>query len=97
MVIFLLMVYRLPEWATLVIIAVASVLTFMPVEFIHPVRVRRLRPLTLAMTGLWGVFAILALADNLSPGPVVLVGLAITTIYAGAIGPFLQLTREGTA
>ncbi len=94
--IYLLMVYNLPQWATLGTVAGAAVLTFTPVEFIHPIRVRRLRPLTLLMTVLWGALAIAALADNLRPGPFVLTGLAVTTVYLAAIGAFLQLTRERT-
>jgi phosphatidylcholine synthase len=64
------------------------------VEFIHPVRVQRLRPLTLAMTFLWGALAIWAVVDDLNPGPAVLAALAVTSIYLGGIGAFLQYTRN---
>ena len=40
-VVFVLMIYRPPEVLTLAIIAVFAVLTFSPVEFVHPVRVKR--------------------------------------------------------
>jgi phosphatidylcholine synthase len=92
--IFLLMVFRLPEWVTLAVIIAAALLTFAPVEFIHPVRVQRLRPLTLAMTFLWGALAIWAVVDDLNPGPAVLAALAVTSIYLGGIGAFLQYTRN---
>jgi phosphatidylcholine synthase len=94
MLIFLLMVFKLPEWITLAIIIAAAILTFAPVEFIHPIRVQRLRPLTLAMTFLWGALAIWAVADDLSPGPAAMAGLAVTSIYLGGIGAFLQYTRK---
>jgi phosphatidylcholine synthase len=91
--IFLLMVFRLPQWLTIAIVIAAALLTFSPVEFIHPVRVVRLRPLTLLMTVIWGALAIWTVVDDLSPGPVVLAGLAVTSVYLGGIGAFLQYTR----
>jgi phosphatidylcholine synthase len=92
--IYLLMIYRLPELVTVVIVLAAAALTFSPVEFIHPVRVKRMRPLTLTATVLWGILAILALAADLQPGTFVSVALAITSIYLIGIGAFLQATRE---
>jgi phosphatidylcholine synthase len=92
--IYLLMIYRLPELVNLLIVIGAAALTFSPVEFIHPVRVKRLRPLTLAMTFLWGVFAALALAADLRPAPFVSMALAVSSIYLATIGAFLQATRE---
>ena len=88
------MIYRLPEFVTVVIVLAAAALTFSPVEFIHPVRVKRMRPLTLTVTVLWGILAILALAADLRPGAFVSVALAITSIYLIGIGAFLQATRE---
>jgi phosphatidylcholine synthase len=92
--IYLMMIYRLPELVTLAIVVGAAILTFSPVEFIHPVRVKRMRPLTLTVTLLWAVFAILALAADLKPGTFVSVALAVTSIYLAGIGAFLQATRE---
>ncbi len=95
--IFVLMVFSPPEWVTLAVIAFCAVFTFAPVEFIHPVRVVTLRPLTLAMTGLWSLFAIIALAENLEPGVVVKIGLGVTTIYLVLIGAVLQVWRNNGA
>lgn len=92
--VYVLMIYRLPELVTLAILLIAAVLTFSPVEFIHPVRVKRMRPLTLTVTFLWAILAILALADDLRPGAFVSVALAVTSIYLAGIGAFLQATRE---
>lgn len=41
-------------WANLAVIAALGILTFVPLKFIHPFRVTTLRPLTLAMTAVWG-------------------------------------------
>ena len=94
LLIYLLMIYRLPELVTLAIVLVAAALTFSPVEFIHPVRVERMRPLTLLVTFLWAILAILALVADLRPGSFVSVALAVTSIYMAGIGAFLQATRE---
>ncbi len=92
-VIFQLMVYKFPETVTLVIIAVFAVLTFLPVEFVHPMRVTRLRPVTFVMAVAWGLTAFAALLENLNPDPVVLILFSIVNLYFAVIGVFLQVTR----
>jgi phosphatidylcholine synthase len=92
--VFVLMVFAPPQWVTLVVIAACAILTFAPVEFVHPVRVVALRPLTLAVTGLWSVFAVWALLEGLAPGTLVKVGLGLCTLYLVGIGAVLQLLRN---
>ncbi len=92
-VVYLLMIYRPNAAVTLAIIAALSVMTFVPVEFVHPIRVLRWRPVTLAMTFAWGVLAIVALWDDLSPVLPVKVGLAVASIYLALVGMVLQVTR----
>ena len=96
-VVYQLMVYKFPEAATLLIIAAFAVLTFLPVEFVHPMRVRRLRPVTFVMAVVWGVLALAALIENLRPDPVVLTVFSIANLYFAGIGVFLQMTRPKTA
>jgi phosphatidylcholine synthase len=93
-VVFLLIIYAPPAWLTLAVILLCSVLTFAPVEFIHPVRVVALRPLTLAATALWSVLAIIALIDDLDPAMPVKIALGLATLYLAAIGAVLQLRRS---
>lgn len=92
--VFVLMVFRFPEAVTLAILALAALLTFSPVEFVHPVRVKRWRPLTLGMALVWGVLAIWSLAADLAPGTPVVIAFAIATAYFAVIGVVLQLTRK---
>jgi phosphatidylcholine synthase len=92
-VIFQLMIYKWPEPVTLFVIALAAVLTFTGVEFVHPIRVRRLRPLTLAMAALWAVLGLVALLANLNPHPLVVVAFALANAYFAVIGAYLQYTR----
>jgi phosphatidylcholine synthase len=88
-----LMVYKLPEPLTLLIVVAFAVLTFTPVEFVHPIRVRRWRPLTLAMTVAWGLLALACVLTDLSPGPMAVTAFALVSLYFALVGVVLQLTR----
>lgn len=92
-VVFQLMVYRLPELPTLLIIAACAVVSFTPLEFVHPLRVRRLRPLTILMAVAWSALALLAVATDLRPGPLAVVAFAAVSLYFAVIGILLQVTR----
>ena len=96
-VVYQLMVYQWPQWATLLVVALFAVLTFLPVEFVHPMRVKRLRPLTVAMTAAWALLAAIALADSLHPSRWVVIGLIVVGVYFSFVGVFLQLTRKPAA
>src|SRR5687768_1224536 len=52
---FYLLLLRPEPWASAAVVALFVVLTFMPIRFVHPIRVRSLRPLTLALLALWAV------------------------------------------
>ncbi len=93
-VVFQLMVYKLAEPLTLAIIVACAALTFVPVEFVHPIRVKRWRPLTVAMAVVWGALALVAVADNLDPGPLVVGAFAAVSLYFAMIGVVFQLTRR---
>jgi phosphatidylcholine synthase len=90
---FQLMVFKPPEFATILIILVFAVLTFSPVEFVHPLRVKRLRPLTVVMALAWSILAILSLTADFSPNRWVLIAFGVTAVYFSFIGLALQLTR----
>ena len=91
---FVLMVYRPPEMVTLALVALFAALTFSPVEFIHPIRVKRWRPLTLAITIVWAVLAIVVLAADLKPNVWVAVTFGMASFYLAIIGAVLQATRR---
>jgi phosphatidylcholine synthase len=96
-VVFQLMVYKWPEAIDLIIIAAFAIVTFTGVEFVHPVRVVRLRPLTLAMCAAWAVLGLAALFYNLAPPTWVVVLFALVNAYFTVIGVFLQVTRPKIA
>jgi phosphatidylcholine synthase len=83
---FYLFVLMPPPWISALAIAVFAVLTFVPVEFVHPVRVRRWRVVTIALTVAWALLAAVAVFDNLSPAPWVAAGLLAIGLYFLLIG-----------
>ena len=71
-----------PPWMLSAIILLgAAAMMFAPVAFIHPLRVARLRVLTIVVTLLWFALAAIAILQNLQPAIWVNVGLVGTAIY----------------
>jgi phosphatidylcholine synthase len=83
---FYLFVLKPPPWLGALLIAALAVLTFVPVHFIHPVRIAHLRALTTAALVLWALLALVALSDNLHPGFWVTAMLSILALYFIGIG-----------
>ena len=50
-------------------------------SFVHPLRVRRLRALNIALLVAWGALALMAVGTNLDPGPYVTAPLAAIAVY----------------
>src|SRR5712672_3755790 len=62
-------------------VAVLIVLTFVPFHVIHPVRVVRLRALTLSLIGVWAALAIFTLANDFDVAAPVTMGLCAVAAY----------------
>jgi phosphatidylcholine synthase len=85
-----------PELSSLVV-AVLIVLTFVPFNVIHPVRVSRLRALTLSLIGLWAVLAIVTLVYDFNVGPLVTAALCAIAVYVVASDAVIRLLRSASA
>jgi phosphatidylcholine synthase len=83
---FYLFVLKPAPWAAAVTIAVLVVLTFAPIKFLHPFRVKRLRAVTLAALAIWGVLAVVSLLHDLAPDPWIGYSLLIAGLYFFAVG-----------
>jgi phosphatidylcholine synthase len=71
-----------PPWVVSAFILIsAAALMFTPVVFVHPLRVVRLRGLTIAMTVAWFALAAIAIVKNLAPPAWVGWGLIATAAY----------------
>ena len=60
---FYLYVLEPPPWLAAAGVAALAVLTFVPIRFVHPLRVKRLRALNIALLGAWGALALLTLCS----------------------------------
>jgi phosphatidylcholine synthase len=83
---FYLFVLTPPVWIAVLAIVVFAALTFAPVEFVHPLRVKRWRRLTIALMAVWAILAAIAVFNNLAPGLLVTVGLTLIALYFLLIG-----------
>lgn len=54
-------------WTAVFFVAALVVMTFLPIPFIHPVRVVRMRAFNLSLLALWSVLAFVAIAYNMAP------------------------------
>jgi len=70
-----------PEWASAALVAALAALTFLPIRFLHPLRVKRLRVLNIALLAAWAALAFVAVIDNLVPGPFVIWPLVAIGLY----------------
>ena len=76
-----------PGW-TAACVAALAMMTFMPIAFIHPLRVRRYRAFNIAVLVLWAVLAIAALARDLMPPAWVTIVLCAIGVYVVSAGLF---------
>jgi phosphatidylcholine synthase len=75
-------------------IAILIVLTFAPFNVLHPIRVVRLRGLTLSLVAIWAVLVGIALADDFNPGAPVTVGLCAIAVYIVASDAAIRFARS---
>jgi phosphatidylcholine synthase len=83
---FHLFILNLPPVAAAAIVAVLVVLTFVPMKFVHPFRVARLRALTILAVICWSLLGLYALMHELAPGPAVAWTLTAFGLYFFAVG-----------
>jgi len=91
---FYLFLLRWPPATSSLGIAILIVATFLPFHVLHPVRVARLRWLTLTLMGLWGVIAIYTLLNDFDVGASVKVALCAIAAYVVASDSAIRLLRS---
>jgi phosphatidylcholine synthase len=90
MVVFTLFIVRPGEWEAFAIVVLSAILSFLPISFLHPVRVVRLRPLNLTIFLLWCAFGAAGLYYTLDAPLWVRVGITVTGLYIYFIGAIMQ-------
>jgi phosphatidylcholine synthase len=93
---FYLFLLHLPPALSTLGVAVLIVLTFVPFHVLHPLRVVRLRALTLSLIAVWAVLVIVTLANDFDVGrPVTIVLCAIAAYIVGS-DAVIRLVRPRT-
>ncbi len=90
---FYLLVLKPAPWLGAALILAFAILTFVPFRFVHPVRVIRLRGLTLALLAAWSILGAVALYYGLSPAVWIQAALAAIGLYFLGVG----MTDKGNA
>jgi len=91
---FYLFLLHLPPALSSLGVAVLIALTFAPFHVIHPVRVVRLRWLTLLLIGVWTGLAVIALVNDFHVSPLVTSGLCAIAAYVVGSDAAIRLIRS---
>jgi phosphatidylcholine synthase len=78
-------------------IAVLIALTFVPFHVVHPMRVVRLRGLTLSLLAIWAALAIIALASDFDVSRTVTIVLCAIAVYMVGSDATIRLARSFSA
>ena len=81
MVVLVLFVTQPNFWVILGLVVVIAGAMFVPLKFVHPVRTRRWRALTLPVALVWTVFAGIAAWEDFQAGPVVTAAILASSLY----------------
>ncbi len=90
MVVFTLFVIQPGEWTSFGVVLVAAALSFVPLQFLHPVRVKRLREVNLPIFIAWCLFGAVAVVQGMDADMWVRIGTAVTGAYLFVIGAVMQ-------
>ena len=94
MLVFTLFAASPSETLSLAVVILAAILTFVPIIFIHPVRVKTLRPLNLGVFAAWSLAGLVALYYNLHAPVWINAVIVASSIYLFSIGFVLQLAGK---
>jgi phosphatidylcholine synthase len=92
---FLLFVFAPPPALGFAVIALLGGLTFVPLKWVHPVRVRRWRPLTIAVLASWAAAGAAALQQGFPPSTAVQMAIALCSLYLLAFGLMRSIGEPG--
>ena len=91
---FYLFLLHLPAALSSLAVAILIVLTFVPFNVLHPVRVVRVRPLTLSLIAAWAVLAIMTVAYDFEVSLLVTVALCAIAAYIIGLDFVIRTARS---
>jgi phosphatidylcholine synthase len=86
LIVFYLLLLRPAPWLAVASIVLFAALTFVPVRFVHPFRVRSLRAVTVTLLALWAALATVAVLHDLAPHGSVVACLCLIAAYFLLVG-----------
>lgn len=92
---FYIFAFDLPGWAVATLVLGCVILTFVPMRWLHPMRVRTLRPINLAMSGLWALAAAWTLAAGFPATAAGMAALGLVAIYGVGLAVLWPLLGGG--
>jgi len=97
LVAFYLFAFAAPPWLACAVVIACVALTFVPMHWVHPLRVVRLRAVTLAITVAWAVAAIAAVLSGFPAGGWVrgVLGIAAAYVVALTLQRYARLRSRG--
>jgi phosphatidylcholine synthase len=93
---FYLFLLHLPPALSTLGVAILIALTFAPFNVIHPVRVVRLRALTMSLMAVWAVLAIIVLASDFEVSAPITIGLCLIAAYLVGSDAAIRLVRSSS-
>ncbi len=90
---YLFLLHLSPAWSSLGV-AILIVLTFVPFNVLHPIRVVRLRRLTLSLIGAWTVLVMVALVNDFHVTMTVTAALCAIAVYIVGCDAAIRLVRS---
>lgn len=94
MAVFVVYAFLPPPLVTALIVLALAALTFVPVNFVHPVRVERWRGLTLAALAVWLVCAAWVLLSDFEEPRAIRSLLLVSTLYLASVSAIHQYLRS---
>ena len=94
---FYLFLLHLPAALSSLAVAVLIVLTFVPFHVLHPIRVMRLRGLTLSLLAVWAVLAMVTLALDFDVGTPTTIALCAIAAYIVGSDAIIRLAKSFSA
>lgn len=91
---FYLFLLHWPPVASTLLVAALVVLTFIPFHVLHPVRVVRLRWLTMSLIVLWALLGLYTLEMDFRVGPVVTVALCAIALWITFSDALIRLVKS---
>jgi phosphatidylcholine synthase len=83
-----------PKLAAVIIVA-CVMLTFVPFRYVHPLRVQRLKPLTVGVSAVWAIASVAAIVQGFPASGAIGAVFILSAIYIVALGLSARCENAG--